>query len=212
MAAHQAPPSLGFSRQEHWSGLPFPSPMQESEKWNGSRSVVCDSSQPHGLKPTRLLHPWDFPGKSYSASKRSEWHIQWVHQRCLVLSERPDPANFVLYDATCMGDKLQGQEGDQWSPWRGCCAEGGKRPDEETTEGQCQGDGGTEMYPDGGGGYVMLYIYQTPENCLAQRVNAARWKCFNLKINFKEGKSFTYTLKWFLARLPKFNGESLFNK
>ena len=32
-AAHQASPSLGFSRQEHWSGLPFPSPMQESEKW-----------------------------------------------------------------------------------------------------------------------------------------------------------------------------------
>ena len=29
--SHQAPPSLGFSRQEHWSGLPFPSPMQESE-------------------------------------------------------------------------------------------------------------------------------------------------------------------------------------
>ena len=26
MAAHQAPPSLGFYRQEHWSGLPFPSP------------------------------------------------------------------------------------------------------------------------------------------------------------------------------------------
>ena len=31
-AAHQALPSLGFSRQEHWSGLPFPSPMLESEK------------------------------------------------------------------------------------------------------------------------------------------------------------------------------------
>ena len=31
-AAHQAPPSLGFSRQEHWSGLPFPSPMHESKK------------------------------------------------------------------------------------------------------------------------------------------------------------------------------------
>ena len=25
--------SLEFSRQEHWSGLPFPSPMHESEKW-----------------------------------------------------------------------------------------------------------------------------------------------------------------------------------
>ena len=31
-AAHQASLSLGFSRQEHWSGLPFPSPMHESEK------------------------------------------------------------------------------------------------------------------------------------------------------------------------------------
>ena len=31
-AAHQAPPTLGFSRQEHWSGLPFPSPMHEREK------------------------------------------------------------------------------------------------------------------------------------------------------------------------------------
>ena len=31
-AAHQAPPSLGFSRQEHWIGLPFPSPMHKSEK------------------------------------------------------------------------------------------------------------------------------------------------------------------------------------
>ena len=31
-AAHQAPPSLGFSRQEHWSGVPLPSPMHESGK------------------------------------------------------------------------------------------------------------------------------------------------------------------------------------
>ena len=63
-AAHQAPPSLGLSRQEHWSGLPFPSPMHESEKWKWSRSVVSDSYPPHGLQPTRLLRPWDFPGKS----------------------------------------------------------------------------------------------------------------------------------------------------
>ena len=30
-AAHQAPPSLAFPRQEHWSGLPFPSPVRKSE-------------------------------------------------------------------------------------------------------------------------------------------------------------------------------------
>ena len=64
MEAHEAPPSLGFFRQEHWSGLPFPSPMHESEKWKWRLSVVSDSSRPHGLQPTRLFRPWDFPGKS----------------------------------------------------------------------------------------------------------------------------------------------------
>ena len=29
-----------------------------------SCSVMSDSLQPHGLKPTRLLHPWGFPGNS----------------------------------------------------------------------------------------------------------------------------------------------------
>ena len=64
MAAHQAPPSLGFFRQEHWSGLLFPSPMHESEKWKSSHSVVSDPQRPHGLQPSRLLYPWDFPGRS----------------------------------------------------------------------------------------------------------------------------------------------------
>ena len=64
MAAHLAPPSLGFPRQEHWSGLPFPSPMHDSKRWKWSRSVVPDSSRPHRLQPTRLFHPWDFPSKS----------------------------------------------------------------------------------------------------------------------------------------------------
>ena len=42
-AALQAPPSLGLSKQEHWSGLPFPSPMHWSKKWKGSCSVVSNS-------------------------------------------------------------------------------------------------------------------------------------------------------------------------
>ena len=34
-AAHQAPPSMGFSRQEYWSGVPLPSPWDflEGYKW-----------------------------------------------------------------------------------------------------------------------------------------------------------------------------------
>ena len=64
-AAHQASPSLGLSRQEHWSGLPVPSPMHESEKRKWSCSVVSDSSDPmdcslpgssvHGIFQARVL-------------------------------------------------------------------------------------------------------------------------------------------------------------
>ena len=62
-AAHQAPPSLGFSRQEHWSGLPFPSPMHESEsevaQLYPTPSNPMDYSLPgssiHGIFQARVL-------------------------------------------------------------------------------------------------------------------------------------------------------------
>ena len=60
-AAHQAPLSLGFSRQEHWSGLPFPSPMHESEVAQ-SRTTLSDpmdyslpGSSVHGIFQARVL-------------------------------------------------------------------------------------------------------------------------------------------------------------
>ena len=70
---------MGFSRQEHWSGLPFSSPMHESEKWKWGCSVVSDSSQPHGLEPTRLLCPWDFPGKSTGVGCHHLLQLSVIH-------------------------------------------------------------------------------------------------------------------------------------
>ena len=77
-AAYYAPPFLGFSRQKHWNGLPFPSPIHESEKWKQSCSVVSNSSRPHGLQPTRFLRPWDFSRQEYwsgvpSPSLKFKW-------------------------------------------------------------------------------------------------------------------------------------------
>ena len=58
MAAHQAPPSLGFSRQEHWSGLPFPSPnpmlavkKQSYRDTQRERQVVKEAET--GVMPTK---------------------------------------------------------------------------------------------------------------------------------------------------------------
>ena len=61
MAAQQAPPSLEFSRQEHWSGLPFPSPMHESEVAQScptlSDPMDCNlpGSSIHGIFQARVL-------------------------------------------------------------------------------------------------------------------------------------------------------------
>ena len=62
-AAHQAPPSLEFSRQEHWSGLPFPSPMHKSESEVAqlcptlSNPMDCSplGSSVHGIFQARVL-------------------------------------------------------------------------------------------------------------------------------------------------------------
>ena len=50
-AAHQALPSLGFSRQEHWSGLPFPSPMHESESESEIAQLCPTLSDPMDCSP-----------------------------------------------------------------------------------------------------------------------------------------------------------------
>ena len=58
--------------------------MHESEKWKWSRSVVSDSLRPHELQPTRLLCPWDFPGKSTGLGCHRLLHWVWgarYHQK-----------------------------------------------------------------------------------------------------------------------------------
>ena len=96
-AARQAPLSMGFSRQECWSWLPFltlgdlPNQGTELESlvlpawqvilylwatWETPRlqyacSIRSDSLQPHGLKPTRLLCPWHSPGKNTGMDSQS---------------------------------------------------------------------------------------------------------------------------------------------
>ena len=61
MEAHQAPPSLGFSRQEYWSGLGFPSLMHESEvaqscpTFSDPRDCSLPGSSVHEIFQARVL-------------------------------------------------------------------------------------------------------------------------------------------------------------
>ena len=82
-----AVPGILQARTLEW--VSFPSPMHESEKWKWSHSVVSDSLPPHGLQPTRLLHPWGFPGKSTGVGCHFLlWNavsVSSVAQSCLTL-------------------------------------------------------------------------------------------------------------------------------
>ena len=67
-AAHQAPLSMEFSQQEHWSGLPFPFPG--------------DLPNP-GIEPAspalagRFFGAWEAPSSQYPAFKSLQWPLIW---------------------------------------------------------------------------------------------------------------------------------------
>ena len=70
-AAYQAPPSMGFSRQEYWSGLPLPSPKFSSVQFNSvtrSCPILCD--------PMNLSMP-DFP-VHHQLLESIQTHVHWV--------------------------------------------------------------------------------------------------------------------------------------
>ena len=81
-AAHQAPLSMGFSRQEHWSGLPFPSPYLSIESSN-CFIIICPSKLDSSLmssvrvasslKPAWGFVPLEFPSPSPLASSSSHF-------------------------------------------------------------------------------------------------------------------------------------------
>ena len=61
-AAYQPPPSMGFSRQEYWNGLPFPSP-QTDNRYFYNQECVCMLSfawlfETPWTLPVRLSCPW----------------------------------------------------------------------------------------------------------------------------------------------------------
>jgi len=97
-ATHQAPPSLGFSRQEHWNGLPSPSPMHESESEVAQScptlSDPMDCSLPgssiHGIFQARVLewgaiafsalppYPVDFSSKDFTLHYRYRYRYVYI--------------------------------------------------------------------------------------------------------------------------------------
>ena len=71
-AAYPGPPSMGFSRQEYWSGVPLPSPMTNLDSLLKSRDITLPTK-------VRLVKAVVFPVVMYECES---WTIKEAeHQR-----------------------------------------------------------------------------------------------------------------------------------
>ena len=98
-AAYKSPPSMGSSRQEYWSGLPFSSPWAPKNWCFQSVALWKTLESPWGCKENKLVNPkgnqiWIFTGRDWCWSS-----ILW-----------PPDANVASLEKTVMLNKIEGKK------------------------------------------------------------------------------------------------------
>ena len=76
-AAHQAPPSMGFSRQEYWSGVPLPDtnePIYDAERLTDTREQTCGCQR-------------EGTDSEFVVSRCKLLHIEWMDERPYCIAE-----------------------------------------------------------------------------------------------------------------------------
>ena len=99
--AHQAPPSMGFSRQEYWSGLPFPSPEDHPNPGIEPRSpsLQADAGRHFNLWATR---------EAYKAARDAPNSAFWMLRTGILRVEKSKKGhwrtNVCVCVCVCVGD------------------------------------------------------------------------------------------------------------
>ena len=124
-AAYQAPPPMGFSRQEHWSGVPSPSPTVELD--SAINAVFsCSSFVFPRLNNCFVFGVWlVFYDSSPLQPQTCQWTIKnpsqcgQIHQviQCFFSSPEHSPPVAFHVTAIVQGDFSQGPPGIQLSSW-----------------------------------------------------------------------------------------------
>ena len=119
--ACQAPLSVGFSRQEYWSGLPFPAPKVKV-KVVQSCQTLCDPMDytVHGISKARILEWVAFPFSRGSSQPRNQTQVSHIAGRfftswatrealglnMLVLSIPVSPSTWILLPTILVSNTL----------------------------------------------------------------------------------------------------------
>ena len=85
---------------------------------------MSNSVQPHGLQPTRILHPWDFPGKSTGVGCHCLLRARWLsggqfteRQKCLQQCKQPPtPCSSVQFSRSVVSNSLRPHESQHIRP------------------------------------------------------------------------------------------------
>ena len=86
-AAYQAPPSMGFSRQEYWSGVPLPSP----KLWSGSGGMATYKSVYYQFSTVDRVERRGLAGrKREQEKKREKQETQEENEQRKVVEKRKD--------------------------------------------------------------------------------------------------------------------------
>ena len=100
---------MGFSRQEYWSGLPFPSPMHESEVAQSCPTLrdPMDCSLPgssaHGIFQARVL---EWGAIAFSKQYPREFQCTALFQAPMVLPDKNQLARFTMSTPSLTGSAL----------------------------------------------------------------------------------------------------------
>ena len=122
---HQAPPSMGFSRQEYWSGVPLPSPWAVAKRWYLAWSCWAFSSFAFSSRLLKILKAkfekscWGVWGPSsafYSFFRMSgnDWEIKWTLRTMVPSAE---VGSNIVYFCRASVNLARNCAGFSFSPW-----------------------------------------------------------------------------------------------
>ena len=113
--AHQAPPSMGFSRQEYWSALPFPSPRDLLDPGIEPRSPALQADALTSKPPGKTSIP-----KKGNAKECSDYHtIVETSLEKLSIFNKPFPGSSEVKVSACNAGDLGSIPGLGRSPGDG---------------------------------------------------------------------------------------------
>ena len=119
--AHQAPPSMGFSRQEYWSGLPFPSPGESSQPRDWTRvSHIVDRCFTVWATREVLKMPYTITRRKWRSFRQALFPL-FLLLTVWAPNLPPSPSTVSVQQCYCLSETATDSPPTRWPPSSSFC-------------------------------------------------------------------------------------------